>query len=418
MILIDTNILLDYPQIIEDSNDIMISTDVLRELDGLKLSSNPDTSFKARRAAVVISHNLDKIKWNDMLENQNMKVDDKLLELCKTYGCKLITNDVYLKVKAIIYNVETEGYGIKDDYNGIKTIFIETDENRYNEWLDYVLQNQQFPDHDLSPESCYENEYFMVKDLTSPIITKDGKSDYELLTILYYENGSVHQLPQRLEIRNNWISKIHPKNDEQKCLFHALSNRDISIIYAGGCFGSGKSFILNNFAIQELERQTIKKIVYIPNNAFTENTIDIGSLPGELLDKTVGQIGPLIDLVGIDQIKDWINTEQLEVVPMSFVRGRSFQDSIIIVNEAQNLTEDHIKLLIGRCGEGTRIFFDGDFKQADSNIFRNKNGLKLLLKLRKSEIYSKIFATVKLETVERSITARASEYLDSLMGSI
>lgn len=103
---------------------------------------------------------------------------------------------------------------------------------------------------------------------------------------------------------------------------------------------------------------------------------------------------------------------------MSFVRGRSFQDSIIIVNEAQNLTEDHIKLLIGRCGEGTRIFFDGDFKQADSSIFRNKNGLKLLLKLRKSEIYSKIFATVKLETVERSITARASEYLDDLMGSI
>ena len=179
-----------------------------------------------------------------------------------------------------------------------------------------------------------------------------------------------------------------------------------------------KSFILNNFAIQELEKGKIKKIVYVPNNAFTENTIDIGSLPGELLSKTIGQIGPLIDLVGIDQIQDWIKTEQLEVVPMSFIRGRSFQDSIVIVNEAQNLTEDHIKLLIGRCGEGTRIFFDGDIKQADSNIFRNKNGLKLLLKLRNSEQYSKIFATVKLETVERSITARASEYLDSLMGSI
>lgn len=171
---------------------------------------------------------------------------------------------------------------------------------------------------------------------------------------------------------------------------------------------------MNNFAIQELESGKIKKIVYVPNNAFTENTIDIGSLPGELLDKTIGQIGPLIDLVGIDQVQDWIKTEQLEVVPMGFIRGRSFQDSIIIINEAQNLTEDHIKLLIARCGEGSRIFFDGDFKQADSAIFRNKNGLKLLLQLRKSPIYSQIFATVKMNMIERSLTAQASAYLDNI----
>lgn len=113
-----------------------------------------------------------------------------------------------------------------------------------------------------------------------------------------------------------------------------------------------------------------------------------------------------------------MRTEQLEIVPMSFIRGRSFQDSIIIVNEAQNLTEDHVKLLIARCGEGSRIFFDGDFKQADSAIFRNKNGLKLLLNLRKSPIYSKIFATVKLVTIERSLTAQASSYLDDLTGGI
>lgn len=81
-------------------------------------------------------------------------------------------------------------------------------------------------------------------------------------------------------ITNRWINKITPRNPEQLCLFHALHNRDISIVYAGGQFGTGKSFILNNFAIQELEKGKIKKIVYIPNNAFTENTIDIGSLPG------------------------------------------------------------------------------------------------------------------------------------------
>ena len=175
---------------------------------------------------------------------------------------------------------------------------------------------------------------------------------------------------------------------------------------------------MNNFAIQELEKGKIKKIVYVPNNSYTENTIELGALPGELLDKTVGQIGPLIDLVGIDQVQDWIKTEQLEVVPMSFVRGRSFQDSIIIVNEAQNLTEDHIKLLVARCGTGSRILFDGDYKQADSDLFRNKNGLKLLLQLRKSPVFSKIFAVVKLKTIERSLIAQSSAYLDSLTGNL
>lgn len=146
--------------------------------------------------------------------------------------------------------------------------------------------------------------------------------------------------------------------------------------------------------------------------------MDIGALPGELLSKIEGQIGPLIDLVGIDEVQRMIALEQLEIVPMGFIRGRSFTDSIVIVNESQNLTEDHIKLLIARCGDGTRIFFDGDIKQADSQLFRNKNGLKLLLNLRKSPIYSKMFATVQMVTIERSRTAQAADYLDQIQFGI
>lgn len=110
-----------------------------------------------------------------------------------------------------------------------------------------------------------------------------------------------------------------------------------------------------------------------------------------------------------------IMKEELEIVPLAYIRGRSFKDSIIIVNEAQNLTEDHLKLLIARCGENSRIFFDGDIKQADSQLFRNKNGLKLLLNLRKSPIYCYKFATVNLLKTERSATAEAAQYLDDLM---
>lgn len=406
---IDTNILLDFPQIITEEDNLMILTDVLRELDGLKMSQNSDTAFKARRAAVLISRNLEKITFNDDFEDKRIPVDDKLIQCAAGANETLITNDVYLKVKALIKNVKTEGYGIKDNYGGVETIYIETDNNRYSEWLDFVLTNNKFPDE----REVYNNEFFLIKDTTQPI-----EDDYEILCILVNREGKIYSLDRKGIIKNKWVDKIVPRNPEQECLFEVLNNRNVGIVYAGGSFGTGKSFLLNNFAIQELEKGKIKKIVYVPNNSYTENTIELGALPGELLDKTVGQIGPLIDLVGIDQVQDWIKTEQLEVVPMSFIRGRSFQDSIVIVNEAQNLTEDHIKLLIARCGAGTRILFDGDLKQADSAIFRNKNGLKLLLQLRKSPIYSKIFAVVKLKTIERSLVARASDYLDNLSGNI
>lgn len=138
----------------------------------------------------------------------------------------------------------------------------------------------------------------------------------------------------------------------------------------------------------------------------------------DMIEKVTGQIGPLIDLIGIDHVHSYIQQDKLEVVPMNSIRGRSFQNSIILVNESQNLTEDHIKLLIARCGKGTRIMFDGDIKQADSQLFRDRNGLKLLLNLHNSPEFNKIFSSVKLITTERSKTARAAEFLDELCGEV
>ena len=397
---LDTNVLLDFPQVVLNEEDIIIATDVLKELDGLKLNANSETAFKARRAAVVISKNLSKIIFNSDFELENYKVDDKLLKIAQKFNGILITNDVYLKINCLINNVATKGYGGTDEYTGVIYYDIELDENGYNKELEDLLEgNLAFPSN--------INQYIIIRDLNTK----------EPLSIFQNQDGKMVNI-QPFEIRNEWINKIYPRNPEQTCLFNALQNTNNTIVYAGGGFGTGKSFIINNYAISQLEKGKIAKIVYVPNNAYTANTNDLGALPGDLLDKTINQIGPLVDLIGIDRIKDWINLEKLEVVPIQYIRGRSLTNSIIIVNEAQNLTEDHIKLLIGRVGEDSRIFLDGDQKQTDSSIFKNKNGLKLLLELRKSPIFSKLFATVKLTTIERSLTARASIYLDEITGGI
>lgn len=402
MKVIDTNILLDYPQIIDNEDNVILLDDVLKELDGLKNSINSETAYKARRAAVKISRNLDKVKFVETDSSLKL-VDDRILEFCEDTNNTLITNDVYLKLKAISKEIDNEGYSNKNDIeSGIITYNYE---NGYHEYLDEFYKTGT-----IAAATPVENGYIVFKG--------DGGNKNNDGVVLYYSNGQYNLIePHKLKIKSQW-HEIRPLNPEQVCLFNSLSNRDITILYAGGRYGTGKSFVLNSFAIQELENGNINKIIYVPNNSYTENSMEIGFLPGDMIDKVVGQIGPLVDLVGIDQVHSYIQQDKLEVVPMNSIRGRSFQDSIILVNESQNLTEDHIKLLIARCGKGTRIMFDGDIKQADSQLFRDKNGLKLLLNLHNSLEFNKIFSSVKLITTERSRTARAAEFLDELCGEV
>lgn len=171
---------------------------------------------------------------------------------------------------------------------------------------------------------------------------------------------------------------------------------------------------LTNYALEQLEKGKIDKIVWVPNNAFNDNSREIAALPGTLFEKELPFIGSLIDIIGETEAERLLSNGLLEIVPISIMRGRNFKNCIILVNEAQNLTEEHIKLLVGRCAEGSRIFFDGDIKQVDSYVFKNKNGLKLLLNLADSEKFSKIFGVVTLNTIERSLVAQASDYLDNI----
>lgn len=223
--------MLDFPQVIVNEEDIVITTDVLKELDGLKLNSNSETAFKARRAAVVISKNLERIIFNTEFENDNMKVDDKLLKLAAKYNGILITNDVYLKVKCLISQVKTRGYGGTEEYSGILYWDIELDENKYNADLEKLLESK-------TTMGTNENQYIIVRDLATK----------EILSIVQNRNGEIKEVIP-YEITNAWINKIYPRNPEQRCLFNILQQKDISIVYAGGQFGTGKSFILNNYAI-------------------------------------------------------------------------------------------------------------------------------------------------------------------------
>lgn len=347
---LDTNVLLDYPQIVTKDTELwVIPLVVLKEIDGLKMNINPETSRKARKAAVFVAKNMDNIIWDFTVEGSS--VDNILLDIvAKDCDSILVTNDVSLKVIAKAKGIPVEGYSWKDDYTGVLYVDPETmDVDKYNEILSKLINTGEYDkeNYKFSP-----GEYLIVP----PYCTDDRSKS----TIFKYNNeGFFEQISLRPSIKNHWIDTIRPRNDEQICLFDLL-NSDVPVVYAGGGYGTGKSFITHNYAIGELEAQRIKKIVYVPNNAYAQDSMELGFLPGDSFEKLIPSIGPLIDQVGIDQINRWIANEELEIVPLAFMRGRSFNDAIILVSEAENLTESHIKLLISRCGENTRIFFDGD----------------------------------------------------------
>jgi len=176
-----------------------------------------------------------------------------------------LTNDVYLKVKAILHNIPTKGYSQKDDYCGVTYWEPELDELMYSNELEAALENGIIPKE--FEGKLFENQY---------LIAHNGD---EVLGIFKHRDNKL-SVVKDLKIKNKYINSIRPRNAEQSCLFDGLMDRKNSIVYAGGGFGRGKSFILNNFALQELEKGEIDKIVYVPNNAFTENTMELGAMPG------------------------------------------------------------------------------------------------------------------------------------------
>ena len=403
--ILDTNVLLDFPQIVTKYDEyFIVPLVVLIEIDDLKKSKSVEVAQKARKAAVYIAKNKNNLEW-DYTRNPNKSVDGILIDIAKERDATLITNDISLKVIAEAEGAKVEGYSWSDDYCGIVYMDVSRyDLDGYNEMLSDLIENGHYEKENYT---FSKNEYLIV-----PPAYEDAA--YGDTSVFRYDGVHFHKVRGR-EIESQWTSDnkpIFPRNPEQICLVDALLNK-VPIIYAGGKYGTGKTFLTHNYAISELEKDHIKKIIYVPNNSYTQNTMELGALPGDLMEKILPSIGPLVDIVGIDTITRWMQSEKLEIVPVAYIRGRNFDDSIVLVSEAENLTEEHIKLLLARCGNNTRIFFDGDIHQADSAIFKDRNGLKLLLNLHDSP-FDEMFATVQLVTIERSVVAATADYLDTI----
>lgn len=245
---------------------------------------------------------------------------------------------------------------------------------------------------------CIQNEYLIVRD-------ENGK---EIGT--YKFNGEKFvEVPYR-RIHNMHLGQIKSKNIQQKLAMDMLYDTDTTIDVITGNPGSGKNYITSAVAVDMLEKEIFKKIVYVRNNVEVRNTRPIGFLPGESDDKLLPFAMPLADNLGdVDIMKDMIESGQLEIQPMGFIRGRGFKNSIVICDEAENLTKDLAQLLISRIGENSVLWVIGDSKQVDADVFRKDNGLIRIIEKLKGHPR---FGYVRFIETERSETAAMADLLD------
>ena len=167
---------------------------------------------------------------------------------------------------------------------------------------------------------------------------------------------------------------------------------------------------MSSAAVDLIEHGKFDKIVYVRNNIEVKNSKPIGFLPGSYTDKLLPFAMPLADhLGGVDGLNLMMTQGRVEVVHLGFIRGRDIRNSIIICSEAENMTKEHMQLLISRVSEGSSLWINGDFKQRDAEVFARNSGLMAAIyKLRGHPR----FAYVKLMKTERGETAAMADLLD------
>jgi len=405
-LVLDTSVLLYDMQAIHSfyGNDVVIPLVVLDELDRFK--EKPGLLGESAR---YVNRFLDglrnegrldlgiKLENNDQVirveaRNSLGLIPDDLDATCgdnKIIGCalllkkenkealvKVITKDINLRVKCDALEIEAEDY-YKDHINvvsdkqftGQTTLYVSDDD------IDKFYKNGTM---DVDEDSeLYPNEFVVA---LSEINNKSALG--------VFREGQVKRIPST---SLNESVGIDAKNKEQSFAMHLLADEKIQLVTITGLAGSGKTFLTIMCGLSGLFNDQYKRIII--TRSIQPVGRDLGYLPGDIDEKMDPWIAPIMDNVKhafndmtyFDCLRD---KGQIEIAPLSYIRGRTFNDSYIIVDEAQNTTIHELKTIITRTGKGSKIILLGDTDQVDTPyIDTRSNGLSIVLeKFKESEI--------------------------------
>lgn len=422
---IDTNVLLSGSFAFKDfaNSVVVLSIKVIEELDKHKTAKG-ELGVSARsvirkleqvsqegdilKGCVVDSAKLIICAWDDNLKEVLLAnglddtPDNRILATALFFAKKprrknktvLVSNDLALRIKARSVGVKSSPYSKEDTsqeidevYSGVKQYYIESEQID----LFYKKGECSIPDG----ISLFPNEYIVFVNTLNEKHTALGRRERDKIV-------SVSQ--------NIAVSGIRSRNVKQTLALDALTNPDITMVSLLGIAGTGKT-ILSLAAAMDLvlTKKQYKKIVLIKNPISVPDS-EIGFLPGSALDKLLPFYSNFLDILAelfpekkqnVQMlIEHLIEIGVLELCPPTFLRGRSISDSLVIVDEFQNMSPYVAKTILTRIGDGSRVFVLGDINQTDNpKLDCYNNGLYYTLEAFKDE---ECAAHITLDKSERS----------------
>lgn len=276
-----------------------------------------------------------------------------------------------------------------EEYRGYQEIC--SGDIRLSEFYACPIKNQNLWD-------CLQNEYIVILDTDNKPVEFYRWNGFEYVAVPYRS------------IQNDYTGEIKARNLQQRMAIDLLYDEDVTVKILSGCFGSGKDYLMASAALDLVFRGRFDKIMWVRNNIEVKDSKPLGFLPGDAFDKLLPFAMPLADHVGgIEGLQRLIDSGQVEIEHLGFIRGRDIKHTIIICSESENMTKEHIQLLIGRVGEGSALWLNGDYKQTDHKTFSENSGLMVAIDRLKGHPR---FGYVKLLKTERSETAAMADLLD------
>ncbi len=411
---LDTNVLLHDPMAMFrfEDNDVVLPITIIEELDRFK-KGTADTGRNAR----YVSRTLDELRQQGSLvhgvpleKGGTLKValchrdtlrqlpaelegdqgDNAILAVAMEYKhhhdmpVVLVSKDTNLRIKADAVGLVAEDYETdKIDYDDLYTGTLEV-------MTSAEAMSQLFGDGHLKLDApLHPNQAVTLVDESNPNHTA-----------LAMVQGSSGKLVPLGKLPHAGVSRVLPRNREQRFAFELLLQDSISMVTLVGKAGTGKTLLAIAAGVQKVADERLYSRLLIARPIVPLGR-DIGYLPGDMREKLNPWMQPLYDnfdlIFGTQEMRgrpehwrrgheEMIDQGLLQIEPLTYIRGRSIPKQFLIVDEAQNLTPHEVKTILTRAGEGTKIVLTGDPDQIDNPyVDASSNGLTYVVERFKDE---------------------------------
>ena len=411
---VDTNVILHDPTAILrfEENEIVLPIAVIEELDRFK--KQPEMTGRNARE---VSRSLDQLRQQghlttgvelsnggslrvalsdrdtlkklplelsgDVADNAILAVGMQCKQRCQ---CPVIvvSKDTNLRIKADALGLNAEDYetdkvDVEELYTGTTEVFISAEQiAEFFQTGSIVLEREFLPNQDIT-----------LVDKMNPSHTALGMAE-----------GKSSKIIPLIELPKLGVSRIQPRNREQRFALNLLLQDSIKLVTLVGKAGTGKTLLAIAAGLQKVADEKLYTRLLISRPVVPMGK-DLGYLPGDVNEKLTPWMQPLYDnfdlIFGTQDTKEkpghWrrgheelIEMGVLQIEPLTYIRGRTIPQQFLIIDEAQNLTPHEVKTIITRAGEGTKVVLTGDPDQIDNPyIDAASNGLTYVVERFKDE---------------------------------